>query len=891
VSVRDAASLLTGSPQYGVKNTSYATATGRTIIRSTWQGSTRLEHALFAYDRLGHRTGMTRYQDAANGASPVTSSWRFDSLGQMLELDEPDSAPQLRAYSYWGELTSSTRTIPGSSTSLSVRSRYDAYGRLIHQEQRRDTLVDADTVMDYQYDVAVNLAPQVTPTNVLGRMTQASSPTGLVSFSYDAFGRIDARVFTDTQGGLYVEKHATHADGSPASLDLFLPDTAYADEHVDYTHDSAGRGRSVKYTSGADTADLFEASTIDSLGRVRQAQYGQTTYSATYADVGRQLLNQATVSSPLGSRAISFPSYDSVGRERSRNEVKNGFGSAVTTASTYDALGQLSHAVQTVGTTTLFDQHFTYDPLGNILSISDAPSGSAATNTTLSYLSTDRDRICHLAYDSDGNTACNVAYDEVGNIISQKTATGVRQYSYYIDGSVRTITDDKGSEAHFRYDAFGEVQELELTSPTSLDSRHDRSYGGLIAWRDVMTGMSPTSVLTRKIPGPDGFVASRRGAGGPWVFEFGEARGTRFFTDQNGAFVQDVEYQPFGAPKSTGAQPGSLLYSNEQWNFGDALAAFGISKLGARLYDPAIGRFLSRDPLLIPRTSATTNAYAFAMNDPMNGSDPSGLDEEITVARPPTRNEDRGAGGESPLPATFDLPTGGGDPFTALNHLNGNHGRGSSSGSSPVSTPLNPAASQALGILGLSLVPVATNGVASSGIAASSGSGLAGIGTALGGFIEVGLIAAPVIAIGVSLKIANDHPDACFATEDPTICLELQLEWEAAGKAEKARAGSATQSRADVRSAANKTNAGFTTFYHGTTVAGANSIMADRLLPVSVYTNPYLSGSLFTFEASQPNAYIAASMWPVVSGKGSSADARVIQMRVPNDVLLEHRSG
>ncbi|HMG24733.1 MAG TPA: hypothetical protein VK607_25525, partial [Kofleriaceae bacterium] len=485
VSVQDAASLLAGSTQFGVKSTSYATAIGRTIMHSSRQGSSRLEHAMFGYDRLGHRISMTRYKDAAAGIKPVKSSWRFDSLGQVLELDEPDSAPQLRTFSNWGELTSVKRTASGSTATLWVRSTYDAYSRLIHQEQSRNTAVDADTVMNYQYDAGVNLAPQVTPTNVLGRLAQASSPTGSTSFSYDAFGRINARVFTDSQGGLYVEKHTAHDDGSPKFLDLLLPDTGYADEQVSYTYDSAGRGLSVKYANGADVADLYQASNIDGLGRVRQAQYGKTTYAASYADVGRQLLTQVTVSSPLGARALSFPSYDPLGRERSRSEVKNGTGSVVTTSSNYDPLGRLSHAVQVAGTRTLFDQRFTYDPLGNILNISDTPAGSSATTTTLSYLDTDRDRICHIAYGSDSSTGCNVAYDEVGNIVSQKTATGTRQYNYYNDGSIRTITDDKGSEAHFRYDAFGEVQELDLTSSTSLDTRHDRRYGGLIAWRDV----------------------------------------------------------------------------------------------------------------------------------------------------------------------------------------------------------------------------------------------------------------------------------------------------------------------------------------------------------------------------------------------------------------------
>src|SRR5205823_2527997 len=153
--------------------------------------------------------------------------------------------------------------------------------------------------------------------------------------------------------------------------------------------------------------------------------------------------------------------------------------------------------------------------------------------------------------------------------------------------------------------------------------------------------------------------ATRRGAGGPWVLTFGELRGNRFFTDQNGGFVQDVDYQPFGKATSTGAQPGSALYSTEQWNQGDALAAFGLSQLGARIYDPAIGRFLSRDPLLIPATATTTNPYAFANNDPINASDPSGLCLGTKEECPPTLPDAPGSGGGGFLGGWSD-PAGGG---------------------------------------------------------------------------------------------------------------------------------------------------------------------------------------------------------------------------------------
>ena len=51
----------------------------------------------------------------------------------------------------------------------------------------------------------------------------------------------------------------------------------------------------------------------------------------------------------------------------------------------------------------------------------------------------------------------------------------------------------------------------------------------------------------------------------------------------------------------------------------------GLVHFGARWYDPATGRWISKDPILL---AGGLNLYVFCGNDPVNLSDPSGLCEE-----------------------------------------------------------------------------------------------------------------------------------------------------------------------------------------------------------------------------------------------------------------------
>jgi RHS repeat-associated protein len=179
------------------------------------------------------------------------------------------------------------------------------------------------------------------------------------------------------------------------------------------------------------------------------------------------------------------------------------------------------------------------------------------------------------------------------SLLSVPGSSGTRTLDFFPNGAVKSIADGPSSNASFGYDAFGALHQLTVHT-LNADRREEQYFGRYIKQRSE----GSQSVINRRIPVP-GAVATLHGPmTGNWTFAFGEARGTRFVTDQTGAFVQGVSYQPFGEAATTGATPGTTNYENKQWNGGDLLAAFGVVNLGARVYDPTIGRFLSRDPIL-----------------------------------------------------------------------------------------------------------------------------------------------------------------------------------------------------------------------------------------------------------------------------------------------------
>ncbi len=65
---------------------------------------------------------------------------------------------------------------------------------------------------------------------------------------------------------------------------------------------------------------------------------------------------------------------------------------------------------------------------------------------------------------------------------------------------------------------------------------------------------------------------------------------------------------------------------NGAWGYRNEANTGGLQKVGVRWYDPAVGRFLQKDPwlgsLALP---LTLNRYGYCTNNPINWIDPSGL--------------------------------------------------------------------------------------------------------------------------------------------------------------------------------------------------------------------------------------------------------------------------
>lgn len=101
--------------------------------------------------------------------------------------------------------------------------------------------------------------------------------------------------------------------------------------------------------------------------------------------------------------------------------------------------------------------------------------------------------------------------------------------------------------------------------------------------------------------------------------------------NQDGSMIQELSYDAWGRLRNPETHQAYTPADEQKPVLGrgytghEHLNEFGLINMNARLYDPAVGRFLSPDPRLqMPESSQNFNRYSYALNNPLKCIDPDG---------------------------------------------------------------------------------------------------------------------------------------------------------------------------------------------------------------------------------------------------------------------------
>ncbi len=179
--------------------------------------------------------------------------------------------------------------------------------------------------------------------------------------------------------------------------------------------------------------------------------------------------------------------------------------------------------------------------------------------------------------------------------------------------SVRTVRQGVGSTVAYGYDGW----DRRVRRTTNAGTARYVYDGSQIALE--VDGSGNVVAEYSYFPGVDQPHTVKRGGSVYYYLADGPGNVVGLL-DASGTLVNEYHYSPWGeaeVEREGVAQP--YRFTGRTWD-----RETGLYDYRARWYDPALGRFVSEDPIGL---AGGINPYAYVGNDPVNGRDPSGLSE------------------------------------------------------------------------------------------------------------------------------------------------------------------------------------------------------------------------------------------------------------------------
>jgi RHS repeat-associated protein len=225
------------------------------------------------------------------------------------------------------------------------------------------------------------------------------------------------------------------------------------------------------------------------------------------------------------------------------------------------------------------------------------------------------DGFLDYAYDADGNVTARtfhgygIGWNFRWSADNRLLASGMRDDSVSLE-SVSLEYDPMG-EPVVKRDSTGRVTHVTLYDGGSILADLDSAGNRIVEYVYDEGTDRPYALLTgaTSVTGAQYFVQD----------DMGNIEGTLYDSTH---VASTIDYEGFGAPEVTGDSTNRLMWKGLPYD-----PDLGLIYMRARWYDPSIGRFMSEDPLGL---QGGINPYVFANDDPINGFDPSGMDEYLT---------------------------------------------------------------------------------------------------------------------------------------------------------------------------------------------------------------------------------------------------------------------